>query len=141
MLSIFAKIKVVPNRMIKHLIDFLSKKKSSVYVVYTRWKNLKKTSDMVDGQVGFHRPQNVRRMSVEKNNPIVNALNKTKKELHPDLQAEQQARLLQIQKENKEKRKKAEKQKRLAELEKRRLKEELSYDRVLTSDKMTSNSG
>ena len=30
-------------------------KKSSVYVVYTRWKNLKKTASMVDGQVGFHR--------------------------------------------------------------------------------------
>src|SRR5210317_416178 len=26
-------------------------KKSSVYIVYTRWKNLKKTSSMVDGQV------------------------------------------------------------------------------------------
>ena len=25
-------------------------KKSSVYIVYTRWKNLKKTNDMVDGQ-------------------------------------------------------------------------------------------
>lgn len=46
-------------------------KKSSVYVVYTRWKNLKKTGDMVDGQVGFHRPNNVRRIEVEKNGPIV----------------------------------------------------------------------
>ena len=25
-------------------------KKSSVYIVYTRWKNLRKTNDMVDGQ-------------------------------------------------------------------------------------------
>jgi predicted ribosome quality control (RQC) complex YloA/Tae2 family protein len=32
-------------------------KQSTVYVIYTRWKNLKKTSDMVDGQVGFHRPE------------------------------------------------------------------------------------
>ena len=46
-------------------------KKSSVYVVYTRWKNLKKTNQMVDGQVGFHRPENVRRIEVEKNGPIV----------------------------------------------------------------------
>jgi len=46
-------------------------KKSSVHVVYTRWKNLKKTNSMVDGQVGFHRPENVRRMEVEKNGPIV----------------------------------------------------------------------
>jgi len=115
-------------------------KKSSVYVVYTRWKNLKKTGDMVDGQVGFHRPQNVRRMSAEKNNPIVNALNRTKEELHPDLRAEQQVRLLQIQSLKKVKHKNEMKQKRLADMEKKRVKEELSYDRVLTSDKMISNS-
>ena len=96
---------------------------------------------MVDGQVGFHRPQNVRRMSVEKNNPIVNALNKTKVERHPDLQAEQQARLRDIIKEKKALRKQQEKQTRVAEEEKRRLKEELSYDRVMTSERMTSNSG
>lgn len=46
-------------------------KRSSVPVVYTRWKNLKKTHSMVDGQVGFHRPENVRRIEVEKNGPIV----------------------------------------------------------------------
>lgn len=115
-------------------------KKSSVYVVYTRWKNLKKTSDMVDGQVGFHRPQNVRRMSVEKNNPIVNALNKTKVESHPDLRAEQQARLAEIQAQKKAQRKQEEKQKRIAELEQKQLKEELSYDRVMKSDRMMSNS-
>merc|ERR1712071_482435 len=115
-------------------------KKSSVYVIYTRWKNLKKTSDMVDGQVGFHRPNNVRRVSVEKNNPIVNALNKTKVELHPDLRAEQQARLRQIQDEKKAQRKQEGKARRIAEAEKERLQEELSYDRVLTSDKMMSNS-
>ena len=96
---------------------------------------------MVDGQVGFHRPQNVRRMSVEKNNPIVNALNKTKVESHPDLRAEQQARLAEIQAQKKAQRKQEEKQKRIAELEQKQLKEELSYDRVMKSDRMMSNSG
>mmetsp|Transcript_59606 Transcript_59606/g.66698 ORF Transcript_59606/g.66698 Transcript_59606/m.66698 type:complete len:235 (+) Transcript_59606:27-731(+) len=56
-------------------------KMNSVYVVYTRWKNLKKTNDMVDGQVGFHRPQNVRRLETEKNKQLVNAITKTKTEL------------------------------------------------------------
>jgi len=56
-------------------------KMNSVYVVYTRWKNLKKTNDMVDGQVGFHRPQNVRRLETEKNKQIVTAITKTKTEL------------------------------------------------------------
>merc|ERR1719491_2844966 len=58
---------------------------NSVYVIYTRWKNLKKTSRMVEGEVSYHRPQNVKRMEVEKNKPIVNALNRTKLEKHPDL--------------------------------------------------------
>mmetsp|Transcript_24941 Transcript_24941/g.49694 ORF Transcript_24941/g.49694 Transcript_24941/m.49694 type:complete len:215 (-) Transcript_24941:1059-1703(-) len=114
-------------------------KMSSVYIVYTRWKNLKKTSSMVDGQVGFHRPENVRRVKVEKNNPIVNSLNKTKKELYPDLAKEQQNRLREIQLEMKEKRKAEEKQKKLDDLEKARIKEERSYDRIMNENNMTSN--
>jgi len=78
-------------------------KKSSVYVVYTRWKNLKKTSDMVDGQVGFHRPENVRRLQVEKNNPIWKALEKTKVERNgEDLAQLQQDRLREIQQQKKQ---------------------------------------
>ena len=113
----------------------------SVYVVYTRWKNLKKTSDMVDGQVGFHRPKNVRRLQVEKDNAIVNALNKTKKELYPDLYQLQQDRLREIQQENKEKRRLEIKAKKKAEQEARRQKEERSYDRMMNSDNMTSTTG
>merc|ERR1712071_222474 len=110
-------------------------KKSSVYVVYTRWKNLKKTGDMVDGQVGFHRPENVRRTEVQKNNPVVNVLKKSKVELYPDLYAEQQARLEQIQQEKKELKKKEEKEARIAAAEKKRLKEEQKYDPVMDSVK------
>jgi len=47
---------------------------------------------MVDGQVSFHRPQNVKRMEVEKNKTIVNELNRTKKEEYPDLFQQQQDR-------------------------------------------------
>mmetsp|Transcript_3219 Transcript_3219/g.7093 ORF Transcript_3219/g.7093 Transcript_3219/m.7093 type:complete len:215 (-) Transcript_3219:190-834(-) len=114
-------------------------KKSSVYVVYTRWKNLKKTSDMVDGQVGFHRPDNVRRTNIEKNNPIVNQLNKTKEEKHPNLAKQQQDRMKEIQTELKEKRKADDKAKRLEELERARIKEERSYDRIMGEHNMTSN--
>lgn len=67
-------------------------KMNSVYVIYTRWKNLKKTNSMQDGAVSYHRPDNVRRMKVEKNKPIVNALNKTKIEDHPNLWQLQQDR-------------------------------------------------
>lgn len=47
---------------------------------------------MVDGQVSFHRPQNVKRMEVEKNKSIVNELNRSKKEEYPDLFQQQQDR-------------------------------------------------
>lgn len=116
-------------------------KKNSVYVVYTRWKNLKKTASMVDGQVGFHRPDNVRRMSVEKNNPIVNALNKTKVEKYPNLYKDQQDRLREIQNEKKEHQRKEEKQRKIEELQKKKEKEERSYDRIMKEDNMTSNKG
>ena len=53
-------------------------KKSSVYVIYTRWRNLMKTASMVEGQVSYHDASKVKRMLVEKDNSIVNRLNKTK---------------------------------------------------------------
>ena len=116
-------------------------KMKSVYVIYTRWKNLKKTSDMVDGQVGFHRPQNKRRLEVVKNNSIVNALNKTKVEKYPNLFEEQQMRLREIRMQQKEKRRQELKKQKLEEIARRKEREELSYDRIMTSDKMTSNKG
>lgn len=114
-------------------------KKSSVYVVYTRWKNLKKTANMVDGQVGFHRPENVRRIEVEKNNSIVNKINKTKIEKHPDLWKIQQDRSREIQMEKKRRFKEQEKQKRIEQMKKKQEKEERSYDRIMDVDQMTSN--
>mmetsp|Transcript_20706 Transcript_20706/g.23186 ORF Transcript_20706/g.23186 Transcript_20706/m.23186 type:complete len:215 (+) Transcript_20706:102-746(+) len=113
-------------------------KKSSVYVVYTRWKNLKKTKDMVAGAVSYHRPQNVRRMSVEKNNTIVNQLNKTKEEKYPDLYKQQQDREREIIQEKKAHRRAEEKQRKIKMMEEKQRKEELSYDRVMTHSNMTS---
>jgi hypothetical protein len=98
--------------------------------VYTRWKNLKKTAKMVDGQVGFHRPENVRRCKVEKNNPIVKQIEKTKAERFPDLYAEQQARLQEIQREKKAVSKQQQKELQLKKMEAQQEKELRSYDRL-----------
>ncbi|CAB9507640.1 coil domain-containing protein 25 [Seminavis robusta] len=114
-------------------------KKSSVYVVYTRWKNLKKTASMVDGQVGFHRPENVRRMQVEKNNPIVRQIEKTRVEEYPDLFQQQQQREKEIQRQKKEQHKLDLKAKQAAAAQARQEKEARSYDRIMTTDNMTSN--
>jgi hypothetical protein len=96
---------------------------------------------MVDGQVGFHRPENVRRCKIPKNNTIVRQLEKTKTESHPDLAKEQQDRLTEIQRQKKVQRILDEKKKKMEELERKREKEERSYDRIMGADMMTSNAG
>ena len=115
-------------------------KKSSVYVVYTRWKNLKKTGNMVDGQVGFHRPDNVRRIEVEKNGPIVRALEKTRTEDHPDLAQLQQDRLREIQMEKKQEFKRLAKEKEEAKRQAMAEKEAKSYDRIMKEENMMKTS-
>ena len=60
-------------------------KKHEVTVIYTPWANLNKTSDMTDGAIGFHDRKKVTRVKIGKNNPIVNALNRSKREETPDL--------------------------------------------------------
>jgi hypothetical protein len=51
---------------------------STIWQVYTRWRNLLKTNNMVAGQVSYHDKSKVKRMKVVKDNSIVNALNRTK---------------------------------------------------------------
>jgi len=96
---------------------------------------------MVEGQVGYHRPENVRRMSVEKNNSIVNALNKTKTELYPDLYQQQQDRQREMQMAKKQARREEEKLRKEQELKQKQIKEERSYDRIMSGEKMLSNAG
>lgn len=93
---------------------------------------------MVDGQVGFHRPENVRRCKVEKNNPIVKQIEKTREERYPDLYAEQQARLRKIQQQKKDHFKQLQKEKQQQKLEAEREKELRSYDRLFVADNMTA---
>lgn len=99
---------------------------------------MKKTADMVDGAVSYHRPDNVRRFSVEKNNPIVKLIEKTRQERYPNLAQEQQDRLREIQLQQKQAQKQLVKEQQMKRLQEQRDKEEKSYDRVFTPDKMVS---
>ncbi|KAJ1949187.1 Coiled-coil domain-containing protein 25, partial [Dispira parvispora] len=64
-------------------------KKNNLVIIYTPWRNLKKTGDMAVGQVSFHNPKLVKRCHIETRvNEIVNRLNKTRVEKQPDLHAE-----------------------------------------------------
>ena len=97
---------------------------------------------MVEGQVSYHRPENVKRLLVEKNNTIVRQLEKTKTEAFPNLAQLQQDRhreiALEQKQQQKQQQKQAAKEQRLAAEEAKRRAEELSYDRVFQQD-MTSN--
>ncbi|RYO89672.1 hypothetical protein DL766_004064 [Monosporascus sp. MC13-8B] len=74
-------------------------KKDNVTVIYTPWSNLKKDGSMAVGQVSFKDPRKVKRVLVpQRENPIVNRLNKTKEEKHPDLLQEREDRLKELRK-------------------------------------------
>jgi len=64
-------------------------KTDNVTIIYTPWTNLLKTGGMADGQVGFKKDNQVKKIFVDTRiNNIVNRLNKTKTEKFPDLQQE-----------------------------------------------------
>nr|XP_033793424.1 coiled-coil domain-containing protein 25 isoform X2 [Geotrypetes seraphini] len=115
-------------------------KEDNIKVVYTPWSNLKKTSDMDVGQIGFHRPKEVKMVTVEKKvNEIVNRLEKTKDERFPDLAAEKEARDREERNEKKAqiqetKRKEKEERKKKKELDELR-----SYTSLMKAENMSTN--
>ena len=67
-------------------------KVNNLSIVYTPASNLKKTPGMDVGQVGYYNEKNIKKLIVDKkNNDIVNRLNRSKKEIYPDLEAEREA--------------------------------------------------
>lgn len=66
-------------------------KKDNITVIYTPWANLKKDGSMVAGQVGFKDSRQVKKILIaQRENAIINRLNKTKVEKFPDLQLEKE---------------------------------------------------
>lgn len=115
-------------------------KMNNVDVVYTMWDNLKKTASMDVGQVSFHRDKDVKKIRVEKRiNDIVNRLNKTKTESHPDFRSEREKR---DAKEREDKKKILRDQKELEKENEKRRKDEAelrSYTSLMATEKMTTN--
>ncbi|KAK7863847.1 hypothetical protein R5R35_003331 [Gryllus longicercus] len=115
-------------------------KMNDVDVVYTMWANLKKTDGMEVGQVGFHKDREVRKIRVAKrSNEIVNRLNKTKREEHPDFRSEKEQR---DRKEREDKKRVLREQKEKEKEEERRKKEEAelrSYSTLMRTENMTAN--
>ncbi|KAJ2897579.1 Coiled-coil domain-containing protein 25 [Coemansia aciculifera] len=116
-------------------------KKDNIAIIYTPWSNLVKRGDMAAGQVTYKNPKLVKRVHVvERLNPIVNRLNKTKRIMYPDLY---QLRAERDREEKRERTMAANKQKaeeRKAAEEYRLMKEDTSYSRVFAAAQANSAS-
>jgi len=109
-------------------------KKRRVSVIYTRWKNLHKTPSMDVGAVGFKDESRVRRCHAEKDNSIVNALNRTKEERYPDLEAEQAERAAQWRREQKRKKEEAKRREREERQKREEEKKLQSYEGLMDNE-------
>jgi len=130
--------------------DLLGNKKDNITVIYTPWSNLKKDGSMAVGQVSFKdnkkvsgRPSSqhvvlrvqVKRIHVvARENPIVNRLNKTKTEAHPDLRTEREDRLKELRRRDQSSRRAREKE----ELRIARERKEKAYQRDHAYDDLFS---
>lgn len=115
-------------------------KKNNIDVVYTMWANLKKTAAMDVGQVGFHDNKAVFKVTVaKKNNEIINRLEKTKKELYPDLEAEQEAYMSHARAAKRAEAKAQRAEAKALKEENLRQKDLQSYDRIMKEELMLSN--
>ncbi|XP_055377216.1 coiled-coil domain-containing protein 25 [Condylostylus longicornis] len=115
-------------------------KMNNIDVVYTMWENLKKTQGMEVGQVAFHCDKDVRKVRVEKRiNEIVNRLNKTKVEEHPDLRGEREKRD-EEEREDKKRLLRLQKQKEKEDEKRRQDEAELrSYSSLMKAENMKTN--
>ena len=115
-------------------------KKSEVFVIYTPFPNLHKdTQRMEVGAVSMHDRKQVIRVKVEKDRDAVKRLEKTRVETRPDLAKELADRNAAEIRDKKNQRKADLKAKAKLAEERKRLKEEMSYDRVFAAAEMKSN--
>ncbi|KAM0696872.1 hypothetical protein Q7P36_002943 [Cladosporium allicinum] len=118
-------------------------KKDNITVIYTPWSNLKKDGSMATGQVGFKDNKKVKRVYVSaRENAIVNRLNKTKVEKHPDLRQEKEDRERELRKVERiaQQEKKREEAKLAEERQRLKWQKDHMYDDMLTEDQMQMSS-
>ncbi|TAQ88048.1 hypothetical protein B7494_g3617 [Chlorociboria aeruginascens] len=112
-------------------------KKDNVTVIYTPWSNLKKDGSMAVGQVSFKDPRKVKKILVaQRENAIVNRLNKTKIEKFPDLQMEKEEKLKVLRKKDQAAKleRKNEEERILKERKEKKWQKDHAYDELFTED-------
>eukprot|EP00197_Chlamydomonas_leiostraca_P002247 CAMPEP_0202858634 /NCGR_PEP_ID=MMETSP1391-20130828/1078_1 /ASSEMBLY_ACC=CAM_ASM_000867 /TAXON_ID=1034604 /ORGANISM="Chlamydomonas leiostraca, Strain SAG 11-49" /LENGTH=199 /DNA_ID=CAMNT_0049537567 /DNA_START=113 /DNA_END=712 /DNA_ORIENTATION=+ len=116
-------------------------KMNNVWIVYTPWANLKKTTGMEIGQVGFHNEKAVKRVKVDKKvNDIVNRLEKTRREVaNPDFAAEKEAYESQARQQKRAEERAAREAAKAQKEENRRLAELKEYKTLMKEEHMVSN--
>ncbi|KAH6964411.1 hypothetical protein DER45DRAFT_535607 [Fusarium avenaceum] len=118
-------------------------KKDNVTIIYTPWSNLKKDGSMEVGQVGFKDPRKVKRILVpQRENPIVNRLNKTKVEKKPDFKQEKDDRLKELRQRDQAAFliRKKEEAKQAQEWKEKKWQKDHAYDDLFTEDQMAGSS-
>ncbi|KAK3387638.1 hypothetical protein B0H63DRAFT_470570 [Podospora didyma] len=118
-------------------------KKDNVVVIYTPWSNLKKDGSMAVGQVSFKDQKKVKRIMIsQRENAIVNRLNKTKVEKQPDLRQEKEERLRELRKKDQaaQQARKKEEARLAKERQEKKWQKEHAYDDLFTEENMVSTS-
>ncbi|KAK4458754.1 hypothetical protein QBC42DRAFT_276121 [Cladorrhinum samala] len=118
-------------------------KKDNITIIYTPWSNLKKDGSMAVGQVSFKDQRKVKKILIaQRENPIVNRLNKTKVEKYPDLRQEKEDRLKELRKRDQvavQARKKEEA--RIAkERQEKKWQKDHAYDEIFTEENLAQSS-
>ena len=97
--------------------------------MYTNWSNLRKGQDMDTGTIGFFNTKNVhKKIGVSRDRLIVNRIEKTKVEAHPDFKKEREERDAKELRERKKDFKEQRIREKLEEEENRKKKEAMSYE-------------
>ncbi|GJN67719.1 coiled-coil domain-containing protein 25 [Purpureocillium lilacinum] len=110
-------------------------KKDNITIIYTPWSNLKKDGSMDVGQVK-------RVLVPQRENPIVNRLNKTKVEKKPDLKQERDDRLKELRRRDQAEmlQRRKEEARQAQEWKEKKWQKDHAYDELFTEENMAATS-
>ncbi|PLN80875.1 coiled-coil domain-containing protein 25 [Aspergillus taichungensis] len=118
-------------------------KRDNITIIYTPWSNLKKDGSMATGQVSFHNQKLVKKVLVqERENVIINRLNKTRVEKFPDLKAEKEEYLAKKRKDERKTRDQQMAREKQEKRERQQLKwqKDHAYDDLMSEENLQASS-
>lgn len=125
------------------LNNSIGNKRDNITIIYTPWSNLKKDGSMATGQVSFHNQKMVKKVLVqERENVIINRLNKTRVEKFPDLKAEKEEYLAKKRKDERKTRDQQMAREKQEKRERQQLKwqKDHAYDDLMSEENLQASS-